>query len=669
MDNVYKVAEKSGNNMFVVSMKEMAYLKRWRQIRRGVEQFLDEASDSDLGEEQLNHTVLHGSLANVNCESMDECSLEHCKHLDDCEVSCHGNEDLSFEKSDSDAVGPSSDEMEEADVVSDMRSDLAQWGLRHGCSRTCINELLDILRKQGHDLPKDVRTLMKTPSTIQITKKCGGDYVYFGIERHLQEVLNDIDTVPNEFSLKINVDGLPLFRSSSTQLWTILCSTDINVPFLVALFCGEKKPSSAAEFLEDFLSEITSLGTTGLSYTGSHVMVKVGAFICDAPARAFLKCIKLHTSYSSCERCLAKGIWCNRVVFNQVDESIGMRVESEFANFAYTDHQVSISPLVAAGLPCINTFVLDYMHLVCLGVMRRILRFLKCGPKVCRISHRQQCEVSEALDSFRSCIPSEFARRPRSLVELDRWKATEYRQFLLYTGVVALRGVVSSQCYNHFLCLMLGITVLLSRSVDRRREYMQYARELLQCFVRQSCNVYGDTFAVYNVHNLLHIVDDAENYNCSLNDISAFPFENYLQSIKKMVKSGNNPAAQIAKRLTEWDKNGRCTSRDQKPAGEWRIAANTRDNCFFVFNSQIAIVQQQLTEHTLRCQLVKHGKAESFFIEPCESSKFDIFFIKSRDFDGAVIDIHRDKFVQKALRLPWKDGYVIVPMVTGHENV
>jgi hypothetical protein len=251
MDNVYKVAEKSGNNMFVVSMKEMAYLKRWRQIRRGVEQFLDEASDSDLGEEQLNHTVLHGSLANVNCESMDECSLEHCKHLDDCEVSCHGNEDLSFEKSDSDAVGPSSDEMEEADVVSDMRSDLAQWGLRHGCSRTCINELLDILRKQGHDLPKDVRTLMKTPSTIQITKKCGGDYVYFGIERHLQEVLNDIDTVPNEFSLKINVDGLPLFRSSSTQLWTILCSTDINVPFLVALFCGEKKPSSAAEFLED----------------------------------------------------------------------------------------------------------------------------------------------------------------------------------------------------------------------------------------------------------------------------------------------------------------------------------------------------------------------------------------------------------------------------------
>jgi hypothetical protein len=87
-------------------------------------------------------------------------------------------------------------------------------------------------------------------------------------------VLNDAETVHNEFSLRINVVGLPLFRSSSTQLWTILCSTDISVSFLVALFCGEKT-TVCHRFQEDFLLEVMSLGTTGLSYNGSHMIVKV----------------------------------------------------------------------------------------------------------------------------------------------------------------------------------------------------------------------------------------------------------------------------------------------------------------------------------------------------------------------------------------------------------
>ena len=42
-------------------------------------------------------------------------------------------------------------------------------------------------------------------------------------------------------------------------------------------------------------------------------------FICDAPARAFLKNIIYHTEYSSCERREEEGEWLGKVVFNSRD--------------------------------------------------------------------------------------------------------------------------------------------------------------------------------------------------------------------------------------------------------------------------------------------------------------------------------------------------------------
>ena len=62
---------------------------------------------------------------------------------------------------------------------------------------------------------------------------------------------------------------------------------------------------------------------------------------------------------------------------------------------------------------------------------------------------------------------------------------------------------------------------------------------------------FGDTFAVYNVHALLHLCEAVDNFNSSLNDISAFKFENFMQNLKRIVRNGSNPVSQIAKRLSE----------------------------------------------------------------------------------------------------------------------
>ena len=70
------------------------------------------------------------------------------------------------------------------------------------------------------------------------------------------------------------------------------------------------------------------------------------------------------------------------------------------------------------------------MHLVCLGAVQRILIYLKKGP--CRkISANNINEISMLLLSLNADMPNEFVRQPRTLKDLDRWKATEFRQFLL----------------------------------------------------------------------------------------------------------------------------------------------------------------------------------------------------------------------------------------------
>lgn len=67
------------------------------------------------------------------------------------------------------------------------------------------------------------------------------------------------------------------------------------------------------------------------------------------------------------------------------------------------------------------------MHAVCLGVMRKLLNSWICGKLSVRLAARRVEILSEKIISLKQCIPVEINRKPRSLSELARWKATEFR--------------------------------------------------------------------------------------------------------------------------------------------------------------------------------------------------------------------------------------------------
>lgn len=226
------------------------------------------------------------------------------------------------------------------------------------------------------------------------------------------------------------------------------------------------------------MEDLAVLLERGVKHEGKVHKVSIRAFICDAPARAFLKCTKGHNASQGCERCEATALRINsRMVYTATDVAPS-RTDEMFSQFKYGNHQKMPSPLLNLGIRCIEQFPLDYMHLVCLGVVKRILLFLIRGPSNCRLHRRQQEELSERLVSLNGAMPGEFVRQPRSLNEIDRWKATEFRQFLLYSGPVVLSSVIPQPLYSHFLTLTVSMSILLEKDTEKRNAYLDYAKAL-----------------------------------------------------------------------------------------------------------------------------------------------------------------------------------------------
>jgi len=156
--------------------------------------------------------------------------------------------------------------------------------------------------------------------------------------------------------------------------------------------------------------------------------------------------------------------------------------------------------------------------------------------------------VSERLVSLQHQFPSDFGMRPRSLDDVDRWKAVEYRRLLLYTGHVVLKDVLPEEFYDHFMCLSVAICILVSSKLSAK--YHAYAHQLLVFFVEKSKTLYADEFLVYNVHSLIHLSYEAVVHG-SLENCSAWKFQSFMQVLKKLVRSGKNPLAQVVKRMVE----------------------------------------------------------------------------------------------------------------------
>lgn len=416
--------------------------------------------------------------------------------------------------------------------------------------------MLSILRSTGLKVPKDIRTILcEHKANHSIVDIKNGSYLDLGIVNVIKpHLIKQIKYIPDNTTIKLSfsIDGLPLAKSSKTQFWPILLSF-VNIPLFVnkifpidIYHSFKSKPGDVNEFFRPFLNEIQNLITYGIKIENKKINFEIIHIVADAPAKAFLLNVKNHNGYFACNSCEVKGDFIdNKVCF--LNLCAPLRTNESFRSKSNTEyHKDGLSPLIELSLDITTIVVLDYMHCVCQGVMKRLLEFWVRGKKPIRIIEEKKDIISLSLLNIRKFVPSEFARLPRSLNDLEYWKATEFREFILYIGVIVLKSNLKKDLYDHFLLLFVSIRILCSNDISQK--YNNLASKLLKTFVQNYSSIYGPQFINYNVHSLIHL-PFFTNLHGSLDNFSAFKYENYLQFLKKSMKCCKYPLSEIKNKI------------------------------------------------------------------------------------------------------------------------
>jgi hypothetical protein len=326
------------------------------------------------------------------------------------------------------------------------------------------------------------------------------------------------------------------------------------------------------------------------------------------------------------------------------DCSAELRTDTTFRVQQNSAHHHGLSPFASLPVNMVDFFPVDYMHQTCLGVMKRMIVCWLSGPTPVKLSSFQISDINRQIQGFKSILTTEFTRKLRPLSDYKYWKATEFRMFLVYAGFFVLRNNMQHNFFEHFMCLSVAINILLSTSLSQKDEYKTFAHELLIYFVQTSRRLYGDQFLVYNVHSLIHLRREVELFG-KLDNSSAFIFENFMQRLKRMVRSGRNPLVQVSQRIKEFNAFGSYCYRVPSYDTQLRLFPTSSPNNCAVLSDGCCCQVVSCVGENVACIIFKH--TEPVYSRPCDSRVLGVF--KARLKSGKMKVLSGELLASKAL--------------------
>jgi hypothetical protein len=161
------------------------------------------------------------------------------------------------------------------------------------------------------------------------------------------------------------------------------------------------------------------LDKEGLELDGQRCTIKIGAIICDAPTRQFVKAIKGHNGYGGCERCTQKGTHnkAHKCMVFSNHHDFALRTDNSFRNKTSKNHHVGTSPLLPLHLDMISSFPLDYIHVVLFCVFKRLILTGQWHKKKLRhkLGMRERSCIDRRFRRIRKSYPRYFYRIPTSI--------------------------------------------------------------------------------------------------------------------------------------------------------------------------------------------------------------------------------------------------------------
>ena len=240
------------------------------------------------------------------------------------------------------------------------------------------------------------------------------------------------ETHPDEITCReidVSVDGIPESRSSGLSI-DVLCVRFVGCSsvYAVAIMQPWRKrlPGKDEAIFKHFLEDLPGSG------------LKIRRVIADAPKRAPLQGLKSHAANSSCPYCTAK-----KVNGQYPSSSMGQELRTddelrrqgaEVANGATNDDGVKGIGILTSvpGLDLIKDIPAEVMHLVFLGVCRKMVKLLykqrpvQGGAKLYPVKFPAADDTKANVMLRKQKAITDFSRRTRDL-DVAVLKAEEYR--------------------------------------------------------------------------------------------------------------------------------------------------------------------------------------------------------------------------------------------------
>ena len=368
----------------------------------------------------------------------------------------------------------------------------------------------------------------------------------------------------------LSYDGVPESKTSGVNSsLSIVClrfhGCRTIYPIVLIKVTDKTYKSTASEVFQPVISEVNQLGLT------------VECLVADAPARAFARCQKTHAGFLSCDLCLAHGskLVKGRVPSEGNPENITtglyfphrknsppcplrtmggvhaimrnleelLRAGTENARYSLCGYTGRSPFLDLPEFDIIEAIGVDYMHLIPLGVIKKLL-FLCTTQR--RSFPARLTSVKKYVEQWleKQKVPRSFPRRAR--VDFAHYKASEWRAFGVLFFVIIVEALHAHEL--RALRQLWLLTAFLTRAhllddldLAELDSKLQEEGTSLVAIGRVFLTTFHETFGNKQISYNVHIFGEHLNkirQRGPLQDSSAFAFEDAYGTILRCFKVG-----------------------------------------------------------------------------------------------------------------------------------
>lgn len=385
--------------------------------------------------------------------------------------------------------------------------------------------------------------------------------------------------VPTEkdelLTLTMNFDGATIFNSTQGSLWPVQFYLNFLPPAIrfmpenivvTTVYYGAKKPD-ISKLIFIIIKELEANDHKISVHTSDDEIVSFGLSVhlisCDLPARAAAQNFVGHNGKYGCPYCLHEGI----PIVNLSGKSKTIRYIQQ-SEMKLRSHEVTVNTsikcstkpiygikgpsamLMFPNIDIIHSFSIDFMHGVTLGVMKDMMEIWLGKKKIPTppCSHfKLKPSCRELLESriLNLKPPSSLRRKPRSIMQISNFKASECMLLMWFYLRYTLPGLLSTKIIKHFEMLSVATYILNKETVTFSEA--ESACNLLTSFADQFESIYGKGAVTMNLHMLRHYY--YMFINCGpLWAHSLFSFENNIGILKTLVCGNVDVLQQISRK-------------------------------------------------------------------------------------------------------------------------